>query len=327
MKAIICNEFGPVENLAFAEVNDPDIGENDILIDVAAAGVNFPDALLVQGLYQMQPEFPFIPGSEVAGTVHKCGKNVTSFQQGDRVIGISQLGGFAEKVALPATQVMPIPEGVTEQAAAGLITAHATAHHALKQRAALQAGETLLVTGAAGGTGLAAVQIGKRMGAKVIAVCSTTEKLKLAEKYGADITINYVKQDLKETLKELTQGKGIDVVYDCVGGEAFAACARVMAWKGRLLTVGFASGEIPKLAANLALVKGFSLVGVFWGQFIQREPDVFRQNMHELFSWASAGDITVHIEQRYPLSEAATALNRLINREARGKLILDTIAS
>ncbi|MCW8108225.1 NADPH:quinone oxidoreductase family protein [Alteromonas ponticola] len=322
MKAIICNEFGPVEQLTFVEVDDPVPGDDEVLIGVTAAGVNFPDALLVQGLYQMQPEFPFIPGNEVAGRVIQCGKNVTSLQCGDRVIGISQLGGFAEKVALPATQVMPIPEGVTEFAAAGLITAHATAHHALKQRAQLTPGETLLVTGAAGGTGLAAVQIGKRLGANVIAVCSTDEKLALAKKYGAEVTINYLEQDLKETLKDITRGKGINVVYDCVGGDAFHACARAMAWGGRLLTVGFASGEIPKLAANLALIKGFSLVGVFWGQFIQKEPDVFRQNMHELFDWAMAGDVTVHIEQSYPLSEAATALNELVNRRVKGKIIL-----
>ncbi|MCW8090255.1 NADPH:quinone oxidoreductase family protein [Alteromonas sp. ASW11-130] len=322
MKAIVCNEFGPVEQLTYTDVEDPEVGDNEILIGVTAAGVNFPDALLVQGLYQMQPDFPFIPGNEVAGTILKCGKNVTSFKDGDRVVGINQLGGFAEKVALPASQVMPIPEGVTEHAAAGLVTAHATAHHALKQRAQLGQGETLLVTGAAGGTGLAAVQIGKRMGAKVIAVCSTEEKLQLAQKYGADETINYMEKDLKETLKELTQGKGIDVVYDCVGGDAFHACARAMAWGGRLLTVGYASGEIPKLAANLALVKGFSLVGVFWGQFTQKEPEVFRHNMNELFSWAMAGDIEVHIAQTYPLSEAATALNQLMNREVKGKLIL-----
>ncbi len=322
MKAIICNEFGPVEQLQFADVSEPAAGENDVLIDVTAAGVNFPDALLVQGMYQMQPDFPFIPGNEVAGIITYCGKNVTAFKPGDRVVGICQLGGFAEKVAIPASQVMPIPQGVTEHAAAGLITAHATAHHALKQRAQLKPGETLLVTGAAGGTGLAAVQIGKRMGAKVIAVCSTEAKLQLAREYGADETINYQTQDLKETLKELTKGKGIDVVYDCVGGDAFDACVRAMAWGGRLLTVGFASGEIPKLAANLALVKGFSLVGVFWGQFTQREPKVFKENMMELFEWAMAGDVAVHIDQTFPLKDAPLALNRLLNREAKGKLIL-----
>lgn len=322
MKAIVCEEFGPIEQLKYADVEDAVAGKGQVVIDVEAAGVNFPDGLLVQGLYQLQPDFPFIPGTEVAGTICDIGEGVNHLTKGQRVIGIANLGGYAEKVVVPAMQVMPLPDAIPTQEAAALVTAHATAHHALKQRANIQPGETLVVTGAAGGTGLAAVQIGKALGAKVIAVCSTEEKLALAKANGADILVNYKDSDLKETLKEVTGGKGADVVYECVGGDTFHACSRSMAWGGRLLVVGFASGDIPKFPVNLALVKGYSVVGVFWGAFTQAQPAVFAENMKELLAWYVAGKVKVIVDEAVPLSDATRALDKVMNRQVKGKMVL-----
>ena len=322
MKAILCNEFSPIENLEYAEVPDPKAKKGQVVVKIAGAGVNFPDGLLVQGLYQMKPDLPFIPGSEIAGTILAVGEGVPHLQVGMKVIGICQLGGYAEQVAIPCNHVMPIPDALPLNQAAALTTAHATAHHALKQRAMLQNGETLLVTGAAGGTGLAAVQIGKQMGAKVIAVCSTDEKCELAKLNGADICINYTNQDLKTTVKELTKGKGVDVVYECVGGDTFHACTRVMAWAGRLLVIGFAGGEIPKFPVNLALVKGFSVVGVFWGSFVAHQPQDFMQNMKELITWHAQGKVSVVIDQEYPLEQAIDALNKVASRQVKGKVVI-----
>ncbi|MGB3725601.1 MAG: NADPH:quinone oxidoreductase family protein [Glaciecola sp.] len=322
MKAIVCNEFAPVEQLSFESVPDPVAGKSQVVVDIAAAGVNFPDSLLVQGLYQMKPDLPFIPGSEIAGVVSQIGDDVPHLKIGMKVIGICQLGGYAEKVAVPMNHVMPIPDNIPLDEAAGLVTAHATAHHALKQRAHIQAGETLLVTGAAGGTGLAAVQIGKAMGATVIAVCSTDEKCQVAKQNGADITINYTHQDLKDTVKSLTKGKGVDVVYECVGGDTFHACTRVMAWNGRLLVIGFAGGEIPKFPINLALVKGFSVIGVFWGSFVQHQPKDFVQNMQELMAWYGEAKVKVVIDERFPLNKAVDAINKVTSRTVKGKVVL-----
>lgn len=322
MKAIVCNEFGPVDGLVYRDVEAPAPGPTDVVITVHACGVNFPDGLLVQGLYQMQPDFPFVPGNEVAGVISHTGDDVRHLQPGQRVIALTQLGGYAEQVRVPATHVMPLPDHIPMQEGAALVTAHATAHHALKQRARLQPGEILVVTGAAGGTGLAAVQIGKQMGAKVIAVCSTDEKLALAKAHGADLLINYQQRDLKEAIKEETNGHGADVVYECVGGDTFHACSRSMAWQGRLLVVGFASGDIPKLPVNLALVKGYAVVGVFWGAFTQHDPQGFRANMQELLTWYAAGTVKVVIDEALPLAEAATALTKVMDRQVKGKMVL-----
>lgn len=322
MKAIVCHEFGPLNSLSYEEVPEPEMKPGHVLVDVHAAGVNFPDGLLVQGLYQLQPPFPFVPGTEVAGTVRAVADDVPHLQVGMRVVGVSNLGGYAEQALLPAMQVMPLPDEIPSEEAAALITAHATAHHALKQRANIQPGETLVVTGAAGGTGLAAVQIGKQMGAKVIAVCSTDEKLALAKEYGADILINYNTADLKESLKDVTEGKGADVVYECVGGDAFHACSRTMAWGGRLLVVGFAGGEIPKFPVNLALVKGYSVVGVFWGSFTQHQPKVFAANMQELIGWYVQGKVKVVVDEVLPLASAQQALEKVMGREVKGKMVL-----
>ncbi len=322
MKAVICKAFAPVSELVYEEVPSPSAGKGQVLVDIAAAGVNFPDSLLVQGLYQMKPELPFIPGTEVSGTISEVGEGVSHLKVGMKVIGICQLGGYAEKVAIPFNQVMPIPDSIPLLEAAGLATAHATAHHALKQRAQLQKGETLLVTGAAGGTGLAAVQIGKIMGAKVIAVCSSDEKCEVAKQNGADLTINYSDQDLKETVKALTNGKGVDVVYECVGGDTFHACTRVMAWAGRLLVIGFAGGEIPQFPVNLALVKGFSVVGVFWGSFTQHQPQDFMMNMKELITWYAEGKVKVVVDEAFALEQVVAAINKVTSRAVKGKAIL-----
>lgn len=322
MKAIVCEKFAAVEELSYQDVADPVAGRGQVLVDVAAIGVNYPDGLLVQGLYQMKPPFPFIPGMEVAGVISALGDGVTHLRVGQRVVGLPGLNAYAEKVVIQADAVMPLPNAIADEEAAGLITAHATAHHALKQRAQLRAGELLVVTGAAGGTGLAAVQIGKAMGAKVVAVCSTQEKLEIAKANGADILINYSESDLKTELKKLNDGKGVDVVYDVVGGEAFDACSRSMAWKGRLLVVGFASGKIPQLPVNLTLVKGYSVVGVFWGSFTQFEPKVFRENMIELMDWYVEGRVKVLVDEVFALQDAAKALHKVMDRKVKGKVIL-----
>jgi NADPH2:quinone reductase len=322
MKAIVCKEFAPVDQLAFTDVPAPEAGKGQVLINVAAAGVNFPDSLLVQGLYQMKPDLPFIPGSEVAGTVAEIGEGVPHLKVGQNVIGLCMLGGYAEQVVLPASHTIPIPEGIPLDEASALVTAHATAHHALKQRAQLSSDDVLVVTGAAGGTGLAAVQIGKIMGAKVIAVCSTDEKCEVAKQNGADICINYTNEDLKSAIKEHTGGKGADVVYECVGGDMFHTCSRSMAWNGRLLVIGFAGGEIPKFPVNLALVKGFSVIGVFWGSFTQHQPQDFMANMKELLTWYVQGKIKVVIDERFSLENAVDAINKVTDRKVKGKVVI-----
>lgn len=322
MKAIICHEFAPIDALSYEEVPDPSPNEHEIIIDVAACGINFPDGLLVQGLYQMKPEHPFSPGSEVTGTISQLGTKVKHLKLGQRVIGLTMTGGYAEKVAINSRMVLPLPDTISFEQGAGLITAHATAHHALKQRANLKKGETLLVTGASGGTGLAAVQIGKAMGAKVIALCSSQEKLLAAKEQGADELLLSNDPDLKDKIKALTENKGVDVVYEVVGGDLFQTCARTMAWNGRLLVVGFASGSIPEFPVNLALVKGFSVIGVFWGSFAQKEPANFMVNMQELLAWYAQGQVKVVIDQVYPLSQAPEALTKVFKRQSIGKLIL-----
>lgn len=322
MKALICEQFAGLDQLKVAQVADPVAAPGQVIVDIAAAGVNFPDGLTVQGLYQSKPPLPFTPGTEICGRVAEVGEGVKHLKLGDRVIAMPGLNGFAEKVAVDARLAFPCPDVISDQEAAGLLVAHATAHHALRQRANLQPGETLLVTGAAGGTGLAAVQIGKSIGAKVIAVCSTQEKLDIAKANGADVLINYSEKDLKSELKAITEGRGVDVVYECVGGETFDACVRNMAWNGRLLVIGFAGGTIPSLPANLALVKGFSLVGVFWGTWTQRDPQGFMQNMQELIQWYSEGKVKVVVDQAFPLDNAVDALKKVMSRKVAGKVVI-----
>jgi len=323
MKAIVCEEFGPIDSLKYVDVDAPVPGKGEVRVNVKATGVNFPDGLLVQGLYQAKPERPFIPGMEFCGEIESLGEGVKHLKVGQRLICSSQkYGGFAEQAVVDARMVMPIPNEMSDQDAANIMCAHGTAHHALKQRAALKKGETLVVLGAAGGTGLAAVQIGKAMGAKVIAVCSSQEKLDIAKTQGADELINYKEQDLKSTLKELTGGKGVDVVYDPVGGDAFDACTRAMARNGRILVIGFASGRIPEIPVNLTLVKEYSVVGVFWGSFVMHEPMIFLQNMQELFAWYKEGKVSVVIDEVFSLSQTKDALAKVFNREVKGKVVV-----
>lgn len=319
MKAIVCEEFGPLDDLVYKDVPDLEPGDGQVLIRTEAAGVNYPDGLLVQGLYQSKPDRPFTPGSEVAGEVVKIGAGVTRFKPGDRVVTYCS-GGYAELAVGSEQTCFALPDGMDAADACAMIIAWGTSHHALKQRANLQPGETLVIFGAAGATGTAAIQIGKVMGATVIAVCSSEEKRKIALEQGADHAIGY--DNLKDEVKGLTGGKGADVVYDSVGGDAFAAASRFMAPGGRLLVIGFASGEIPKLPVNLTLVKEYAVVGVFWGNWTRREPAAYLANMDELFGWYIDGKIKPLIEGRYPLAEAADVLKRVLGRGAVGKLAL-----
>jgi len=320
MKAVVCKEYGPIDGLAYEDMDDPKPGKRDVVLDAEAIGVNFPDGLLVQGLYQAKPPTPFVPGMELVGTISAVGEAVEGFKVGDRVAALAMIGAFAEKVKVPAANLMPIPPKADGGEVTALICGYGTAHHALKQRGDLKEGETLVVTGAAGLTGLAAVQIGKAMGAKVIAVASSEEKRKACLDSGADIALGY--DNLKDELKKATGGDGADVVFDVVGGDVFDACARAMAWGGRLLVIGFASGEIPKFPVNLALVKGYSVVGVFWGSFAAKEPETYGQNMKELMGWYMNGSVKPVVEAVYPLEKAADALNFIHDRKAVGKVVL-----
>lgn len=323
MKAIICHEFGPIDALQLGEWPDPKPESGQLGVRIKAAGVNFPDALLVQGLYQAKPDLPFVPGMEFCGEIESLGEGVEGFEPGERVVCLCRgYGAYAQRAVIDADRAIRVPDTMPDADAASLLCAHGTAHHALKQRGKLQASETLLVLGAAGGTGLAAVQIGKAMGARVIAACSSASKLSVASANGADQLINYTEQDLRTAVKALTDGKGADVIYDPVGGEAFDACSRVVARNGRLLVIGFASGTIPALRLNLPLVKEYAVVGVFWGSFTAHEPEVFAANMRELFEWYGQGKVSLQIDQQLPLSDAAKALHKVVNREVKGKIVL-----
>ncbi len=268
MKALVCEAFGPIEQLTYREVPDPVPGPGEAVIDVKAIGINFADALVIEGRYQVKPSVPFIPGTEIGGDIKALGADIENLKIGDPVFGYNDaFGAFAENILMPVSSTNSLPDFMSYEEGAALLAATGTAHHALRQRGRLQPGETLVVLGAAGGTGTAAVQIGKAIGAHVIAVCSSDEKIAFAESQGADDCINYTREDLRQAIKDRTDGRGADVVYDTVGGDAFDACSRAMAWDGRLLVVGFASGRIPQLPVNLSLVKGYSLIGVFWGTF------------------------------------------------------------
>lgn len=319
MKAIVCNEFGLPEKLKLSELPDPIPSPNQILIAVEACGVNFPDVLIIQNKYQFKPELPFAPGGEVAGKIIGMGDQVQGFQRGQSVLALCGWGGFAEKVTVDADRVFPLPLGLSAEVAATTLYTYGTSYHGLKDRANLQSGETLLVLGAAGGVGLAAVELGKVMGAKVIAAASSEEKLALCREKGADLTINYENEDLKTRIKELTQGKGVDVVYDPVGGKFTEPALRGMAWKGRYLIVGFANGEIPQIPMNLPLLKGCSILGVFWGQFSKVEAKASFQNIRQLVAWIQEGKIKQHIGKKYSLEQSPEALQAILNRKMLGK--------
>ena len=319
MKAVLCTHFGLPDTLQVKEVANPVAGPKQVVINVAACGVNFPDVLIIQNKYQFKPELPFSPGGEVAGTLSELGDEVQGLELGQPVLALCGWGGFAEKVAVDADRVFPIPQSLSAEVAATTLYTYGTSYHALKDRAQLQAGETLLVLGAAGGVGLAAVELGTLMGARVIAAASTEEKLALCREKGAVETINYETEDLKTRIKELTGGRGVDVVYDPVGGKFSEAALRGMAWKGRYLVVGFANGEIPQLPMNLPLLKGCSVAGVFWGQFAKLEPKASLQNTRQLLAWIQEGKIRQHVGKRYALAEAPQALQDLMDRKMLGK--------
>ncbi|MDH4555937.1 NADPH:quinone oxidoreductase family protein [Pseudomonas sp. BN417] len=323
MKAVLCKAFGPADTLVLEEVASPTPAKNEILIDVYSAAVNFPDTLIIEGKYQFKPPFPFSPGGEAAGVVAAVGEKVSHLKPGDRVMALTGWGSFAERVAVPSYNVMPIPKGIDFNSAAAFGMTYGTSMHALKQRANLQPGETLLVLGASGGVGLAAVEIGKAMGARVIAAASSAEKLEVAKAAGADALINYSEENLKDRVKELTGGQGADVIYDPVGGDLFDAAVRAINWNGRLLVVGFASGRIPELPVNLALLKGASVVGVFWGSFAQRQPQDNLANFQQLFAWYAEGKLKPLVSQTFPLERTAEAIKTLASRQAVGKVVVE----
>jgi NADPH2:quinone reductase len=322
MKALLCRALGPVESLAVGEIDSPVPSRGQVLIDVKAAGVNFPDVLMVQGKYQFKPPLPFAPGCELAGIVKAVGEGVTHVKPGDRALALVMHGGFAEEAVADANGVVPLPDNVDFATAASFMFTYGTSYHALKDRGALLAGETLLVLGAAGGVGLAAVELGKLMGARVIAAASTDDKLEVCRSRGADATINYSSEDLRERLKALTEGRGVDVVYDPVGGEYSEMALRSMAWRGRFLVVGFANGEIPKIPLNLALLKGCSIVGVFWGNFTTKEPKENAANIRSLIGWIAAGKLKPFVSERYPLARGVEALQAMQNRRVKGKVVI-----
>ncbi|SPO69408.1 NADPH:quinone oxidoreductase family protein [Pseudomonas sp. JV241A] len=322
MKAVLCKALGPAQNLVLEDVASPVPKKNEILLDVQAAGVNFPDTLIIEGKYQFQPPLPFSPGGEAAGVVSAVGEKAGNLKVGDRVMALTGWGSFAEQVAVPAYNVLPIPAQMDFTTAAAFGMTYGTSMHALSQRGQLKAGETLLVLGASGGVGLAAVEIGKAMGARVIAAASSAEKLAVAKAAGADELINYSEASLKDEIKRLTGGNGADVIYDPVGGDLFDQAVRGIAWNGRLLVVGFASGRIPELPVNLALLKGAAVLGVFWGAFAQRQPADNAANFQQLFAWFAEGKLKPLVSQTFPLAEAGAAIEMLGQRKAVGKLVV-----
>lgn len=323
MKAVVCREFGSIDNLALEAIPSPGVGAGQVKIRVRACGVNFPDILLVQGLYQLKPPLPFSPGLEVAGDISEVGQGVHGLQVGQRVLSTMMWGGFAEEVVVPGAMAMPISPTLSYEAASALPLAYGTAHVGLVHRARLKSGETLLALGAAGGVGLAAVALGKLLGARVIAAASTSEKLELTRQYGADDVINTSTESLRDRMKALTDGRGADVIFDPVGGDLFDQALRRIAWEGRYLVIGFASGRIPSAPANIPLLKNASIVGLFWGAYWQNDAATIRRSFDQLMNWCEAGKLTPHIHKTFTLEQAASALRELQERRAMGKVILN----
>ena len=322
VKTVLCHAFGPIENLTLEDVEGPRPGPYQVRVAVEAAGVNFPDTLIVQGLYQFKPPFPFAPGAELAGRVLEVGERVEQLAVGDRVMATLGWGAFAEEVVLDAAQAVPLPPSMSTEVAGAFLLTYSTSYHALIDRGRLKSGQTLAVLGAAGGTGLSAVEIGKAVGARVIACASTGEKLELCRRHGADHTINYLSESLKDKLREYTDGEGVDVIYDPVGGGYAEPALRAIAWEGRYLVVGFASGDIPKIPLNLALLKGCEIVGVFWGSFAARSPDRFRAQVETLLGLHAEGKLEPHVQARYPLERAREALLAIAERRVQGKVVI-----
>ena len=322
MKALVCKEFGPAKNLKVEEMNEPIPHSDEVCIKVHAAGVNFPDILMVEGKYQVKPAFPFAPGAEAAGEIISIGDNITKYKIGQRVIAMTGHGAFAEIVKASEKKIIPLNDNVDFETASILPMVYGTSAHALIQRGKLKKGETLLVHGAAGGVGLAAVEIGKAMGARVIATASTDEKCQVARDHGADETINYSNGQFKEIVKSMTDGKGADVIYDPVGGDVFDQSLRCIAWEGRLLVVGFTSGRIPSAPANLALLKSCDIVGVFWGAFVERTPHINLENFEKLYKWIDQGFIKPRISMKVSLENTLDAMQAIADRKIIGKAIV-----
>jgi NADPH2:quinone reductase len=322
MKAALCKRLDGPEGIVIEDIPEPSPGPGEVLVKVKAAALNFLDTLITRGKYQSKPDLPFSPAAEIAGVVEAIGASVAGVSVGERVMACLGWGGAREKVVAPATALVAIPEGVSDAIAAGLSVTYGTAIHGLKDRGRLRAGETVAVLGAAGGAGLAAVEIAKLMGARVIAVASSEEKLAVCREHGADELLNYRATDLKEGLRALTGGTGVDVVYDCVGGDAAEAALRAIAWQGRFLVIGFASGEIPRIALNLLLIKGADVIGVFWGEAVRRDPAGHRRNMSEVLSWVAQGKLAPRVHATYPLEDIRAAIRVLEKREAVGKVVL-----
>ena len=325
MRAVICREFGGPDDLSLGELPDPPApGPGQVRVAVAAAGVNFADTLMIAGKYQEKPAFPFAPGLEVAGEVERIGEGVDGLHVGQRVLALTDSGGFAELATARATDVFPIPETMDFAVAAGFPITYGTGHGALVWRAALQPGEILLVNGAAGGVGLAAVEIGKALGATVIATAGGAEKLAIAEARGADHLIDARQEDIRERVKALTDGHGADVIFDPVGGEVFEASMRAAAWSARLLVIGFAAGQVPQIPANILLVKNLSAIGLYWGSYRAHAPQRLALEFEELFAWFEAGKLKPLVSETFDLARAPEALQRLLDRKATGKLVLTT---
>lgn len=322
MRAILCKEYGPANTLVIEDIPSPEVSGRGVKVRVRAAGLNFPDTLIIEGKYQIKPTMPFSPGGEMSGEVIAVGDKVRNFKPGDRVAGLTGYGAFAEEVIVPEHNILPIPESMSDEKAAAFLMVYGTSYYALKQRANIQPGETLLVLGASGGVGLATIELGKAMGAKVIAAASTAEKLAVAKAAGADELINYSEEPLKEAVKKLTDSKGVDVIYDPVGGEFTEQALRAMAWNGRHLIIGFAAGDIPRIPANLMLLKSCSVVGVFWGSFTQREPETSAKNVMELLQMFAEGKIDPKISQVFEFEDYEKAFGALTGRTATGKIVL-----
>lgn len=322
MKAIRCNQYGPPSSLVLEVLKPPVPGADEVVVEVRACGINFPDTLIIQGLYQFKPDLPFTPGSDISGIVKQLGDSVKHLKVGDEVFGFVPYGGLAEQVVVPSSACFPKPKEMDFPIAASFLMAYGTSFHALKDRAQLKPGETLLVLGASGGVGLAAVELGTLMGAEVIAAASSEDKLALCRKYGAKKTINYSTENLKQTVKELTENRGVDVVYDPVGGMYSEDAFRAIAWEGRYLVVGFAAGDIPKIPLNLPLLKGASVVGVFWGAFALKFPKENLENTQTLIKWYGEGELKPHLHKIYKLEETALALEEMLQRKVKGKLVV-----
>ncbi len=322
MKAIVCEKHGPPSELVLKEVASPTPGPKDVVVAIKACSINFPDTLIIQGKYQFQPDLPFTPGSDISGIIKAVGSEVKQHKVGDEVFGIVRHGGFAEELSVSSNQVFPKLPEMDYPTAASFIYAYGTSYHALKQRAQLKAGETLVILGASGGVGMAALELGKAIGARIIACASTDEKLALCKQKGANELINYTHEDLKSRIKELTDGKGADVIYDPVGSHYAEPALRATKWNGRYLVIGFAGGDIPKIPLNLALLKGCSIVGVFWGRFTKEEPSAHMQNTLELMEMYKKAKIKPHIDKIYSLAETPMALEAMMNRRVKGKIVI-----